>query len=690
VLDLFEAVTTERPVLIVLDNSQWLDELSDEFIAYVHRRSLDRRLYLLVTARSYASAARLTPRSVQVEITENVLALRPLNDESARTLVRQIAEIADRALSTADIETCVQKCGGNPYFLAELIKFQLVAGLDASAPVQLETFISFRASALSSRSRRLLEITAILGSAATLARIQRILRRSTVRLLDSLEELQLAGLLSLDEGVCACRHDVIREVILRRMSPIARRTLHLRAARLLHEEAQERKDHASLFECGRLLVASGDPVRGTRGALWLARRLLDVGAATRALALATEAASLATSDRTRHLAFELRARCLGVAGHWTDLADLVRTNGEMLDSCLRSKPHSELELLAVELRYRTTLSEDAGYDQLARCVEDADAPVSHRLRAALLGMGIAENTRDRSLAERLLAALQTVAADDGRSSALRGATQMIFHVGFGSPDAARVAVDNLVHQAQHEQFLPHRVRLLRYAVTCYARLSNAERTYSVGLDVLDRAEQLELRHAQFDCLVHMTCADLQCGSNERALTSFAKMKQVFREIRDPALGAAAALATVGAYAAISSGDLTLLADVDPGVRAKSLDSKLPRVREGLLCYELLDAVRKKRTGSTRKAMEALLRCYAQTRGTGAQDFVVAILAHSLVWAGERERAADIVSDYLTKARPEKTELAVCVERLASTLCVAGDAIVRVESDSSVASSPSTC
>src|SRR5262249_50763120 len=147
---------------------------------------------------------------------------------------------------------------------------------------------------------------------------------------------------------CVCRHEIVREVVLSSLSPITRRVLHLRAAKVLYGASRPNADPVLLHECGKLLIDSGDRTRGARGALWLARRLLRLGAARRVVDLATKAAAIGEAESVHRAALSLRMRALRLQGDWAAIDATFEAERVTVDNLLSSSPHSDLELLAID------------------------------------------------------------------------------------------------------------------------------------------------------------------------------------------------------------------------------------------------------------------------------------------------------------------------------------------------------
>src|SRR6266545_7221147 len=108
VLTLVGELARERPVLIVADDAQWLDEPSAQCLAFAARRLRNEPVAVLLTAHDdpVEGAWEKLP----------AMEVRGLGDEDARLLARAVAPHADESA----IRRTIRATGGNPLALQEL------------------------------------------------------------------------------------------------------------------------------------------------------------------------------------------------------------------------------------------------------------------------------------------------------------------------------------------------------------------------------------------------------------------------------------------------------------------------------------------------------------------------------------------------------------------------------------------
>jgi DNA-binding CsgD family transcriptional regulator len=222
VLTLLARTAEDRPVLCLVDDAQWLDEVSAKTLAFVARRLLAEPVGLLVAAREPMADLHGLPEL-------EVLGLR--NGE-ARALLRSAVMFR---LDERVCDRIVAETRGNPLALLELhrglTEEQLAGGfglLDAprhALPARLEASFGRRVEALPADVQLLLLIAAAepVGNPV-------LLRRAAQRLgIDPAAAQATDGLLSMSEPV-RFRHPLVRSAVYRSAPAGRRRDVHLALA----------------------------------------------------------------------------------------------------------------------------------------------------------------------------------------------------------------------------------------------------------------------------------------------------------------------------------------------------------------------------------------------------------------------------------------------------------------------------
>jgi DNA-binding CsgD family transcriptional regulator len=228
VLTLLSGAAEERPLLCVIDDAQWLDEVSAKTLAFVARRLLAEPVGLLLAARAPAGDLRGLPEL-------QVLGLR---NGDARALLRSgvMFRLDERIRDRIVAET-----RGNPLALLELprgLSVQQLAGgfglLDAprqALPTRLEESFQHRVEAIPAAARRLMLVAAAEPVGDPL-----LVWRAAERLGIEIAAADATdGLLTIEESV-RFRHPLVRSAVYRSAPVEQRRSVHLALA-----EATDRK-----------------------------------------------------------------------------------------------------------------------------------------------------------------------------------------------------------------------------------------------------------------------------------------------------------------------------------------------------------------------------------------------------------------------------------------------------------------
>ena len=264
------------PVILAVDDAQWLDPSTAGVLAYIVRRLTVERVGLLLARRPSDDEdgfGLATTDAVPVE----VLALEPLSLSGLHHVIRaRTGHVVPRPMLHRIAETS----GGNPFFAIGLASALYEGGRPAHgepmpAPRTLMDVTAGRVGRLASDAREVLLVVASL-SAPTDALVEQVVQRDPASALDAARSEGI-----LDGGVEALRfaHPLYAECVLKLASAAQRRAVHARIASLL-TEPEERARHLALtvappdHAIAEALDAGAFAARH-RGALRAAAELLD-------------------------------------------------------------------------------------------------------------------------------------------------------------------------------------------------------------------------------------------------------------------------------------------------------------------------------------------------------------------------------------------------------------------------------
>jgi DNA-binding CsgD family transcriptional regulator len=312
-----------RPVLVVVDDLQWVDRASAEVFGFVARRAEGIRVGVLGASRTPVDGSLVTEDLPTFE-------LGPLDDAAAESLLAArfpgLADDArDRLLADAE---------GNPLALLELAAALAgTQGLPAVLPLgrRLEALYASRVRDLPEPTRRALLLAALEGTGD-----MRTLRAAWPGgVLDDLVPAQRAGLVHIDDraGKLVFRHPLVRATVVGVSSDGEQRAAH----RVLADALADQPDRRA-FHLAEATVQRDEHIAGLLDeAGWRAHRRGDAQAAVAALLRAAELGAHG-ADRSRRLAEAAYVEA-SVAG---DLGDAPR----LLSDARQADPRQEGSLHA--------------------------------------------------------------------------------------------------------------------------------------------------------------------------------------------------------------------------------------------------------------------------------------------------------------------------------------------------------
>jgi DNA-binding SARP family transcriptional activator len=254
---LFDALATTvlrapQPTVLVLDDAQWCDRETIEWLRYLLHWPQRSRLLLLVTARveELHDAHPLCELMRDLQRTRQIteIDLKPLGAMETATLAERLA---GRMLTQQQADTLYRETEGNPLFVVEVVQNTLDApgaphGLDHMPVLQrgrsptVQAVIARRLAQLSPSARELACMAATIGRKFAVPVLQRASNRDAELLARDLDELWRRRIIraapsendaALD--VYDFTHDKIREAAYVSSGPVKRRWLHLQVAQAL-------------------------------------------------------------------------------------------------------------------------------------------------------------------------------------------------------------------------------------------------------------------------------------------------------------------------------------------------------------------------------------------------------------------------------------------------------------------------
>jgi len=317
-LGVLAAAAEVNPLLVLVDDAQWLDPSSADALLFATRRLDADRVMLIFGARDGEK------RSFDAPGVESI-SLTGLEQEAATRLLRGQVEAAPEV---ADL--LYEATGGNPLALIELPSLLSAEQLRGREPFgeplpvgsSIERAFTRRADALPEESRMALLLACVSTSHASDAVLAALRARGLGP--STLEAAEDAGLLKLVDGRLEFRHPLVRSAVYQAAAPSERRAAHRALADACAEsEPEEAAWHLAAAALGpdenaaSALAAAASRTRDRSGYLGAsegyersARLTPDRALRLHRLADAAETAwSGGASERAAELAVEVLAEC---------------------------------------------------------------------------------------------------------------------------------------------------------------------------------------------------------------------------------------------------------------------------------------------------------------------------------------------------------------------------------------------
>ncbi len=435
ILDLLAAVSDEKPLLVVIDDTHWIDDASWAVLADLAERAGATRTFVVMTSREPH------PRATRPERVPGALQVRPLHPispESSLALAIAIGEDLSAPIPDALADWFVRAGEGVPLFLRSLVNHWIESGEAGGVPPTLGELIEQRLGKLSGNALRALQTITLLGRASTVRRLQRVLGMKLYSVLDAIDSLHRGGaIVDAEEGVVAA-HELIGKAASGRLTKVMASALHERIAEVLTEDLTLVSDSPEVLDVAEHWMQSTQHLQFRDFITSHLHQLLGAGTPLRVMSLLDAAERTTAEGATDSRFWRAKTRLRIDAGEYRlalemdvgskvlprtdeDLADDVANEAlSRVDSSFRSDPLVDSRKLG---RFA------AGVAQLRHLDTET------RFRAAEIGLVISSNVCDADLASDCFGALslnQCQFQVDRKAARLA----LIYHTIFGELDLA--------------------------------------------------------------------------------------------------------------------------------------------------------------------------------------------------------------------------------------------------------------
>jgi len=644
--DLFDAVSSEGPLLVVMEDAHWLDRMSWELLGDLTAWVATRQVLVLVTSRTEEGERRFADAEHRVPVS---LPLRPLRDEASRQLLDQVITGMAREGNERFRDWCVSSSGGNPYYLIELALHGAWDGEHYLAPATLDKLVAQRLAGLNLLSHRTLQACCSLGKFSTLERMERVLGARTMELMDSLEDLERRGLIESDGTRVISKHDLLTQAALSRLSGAARALMDRRVAEVLEGDPGLSTSIAMMWECSEHWKHAGETDRALDLLRTCARHALAIGMPTEAARTLASAASLARSNDERLEISDQQIQALHLAGAWDVLEGvIINTIRLRKDAGIAENQHTDLELLLFQTRWRISRNDSVLLKKGLKCVLDQSAAAAHRVRVATWVLMLADNSCNVGAANQTFTCISPLLATGEIAASDRLYFELVYHCAFGDPPRAAKAAKELVTMTATTEDIAVRVRTLSHAALAYRANNEIESAVESASEAVGLAEKRGMRNFAAAAANQIASIYLTIDNIDLAKRWNGRAGQ-FLDKQTDALSRSAILSSA-AEIALRENRLTDAADLIRQSEVAADHDRSVRATARFLSFRWYLRILRGQAAPSSRNLADLVRLHERTRTSSHQDLFVAVLYRLFEMRGRREEGKQLVVAYLSEHR----------------------------------------
>jgi len=218
--DLARQASIRRPLLLLVEDLHWADELTLDRLAAVAALTQTQPLLLVASTRFENDPTAGPWRSALHAVPTTGINLVPFSADEAERLAKSFAGMAD-----ALVRECVQRAAGNPLFLEQLLLNADEAG-QANLPGSIQSLVHARLDRLDPADKQAVQAAAVLGQRFSLDALRHLIENANY----DCGTLVAHFLVRPEEGGFLFSHALIHDGVYESLLHARRRQLHARAA----------------------------------------------------------------------------------------------------------------------------------------------------------------------------------------------------------------------------------------------------------------------------------------------------------------------------------------------------------------------------------------------------------------------------------------------------------------------------
>jgi DNA-binding SARP family transcriptional activator/tetratricopeptide (TPR) repeat protein len=483
--DTLGAICQEAPLVLLLEDCQWLDVDSQQILLQAAAVQHERVLLLMTTRDDRIS--RDLPQYSRTACEYVAIQLAPLSDAHARILAESSLRSSDCPSDTL-IDWCVQSAGGNPLFVIELARHQKSGAATFCVPSSLRDLIRDRIKALPDSMQVILCTIALLQPFCSPSLLAATTELPTYLLAESLQRLESEGFVSYSEDRILCTHGIVSEVALSAQGSAAKASLAVTAAKSLSVVARRESDTSASWRAAELFALGGAAHASVQAFRRCARSAMREGIPAAAVSSFDQALRVSRDhSEQRELLIE-RVGAADAAGDLDAIFSSVETLSATDEDLVKSTPNVYLAFSTA--RFVTGKGIASQKEQLFSIASDARCSILERLRAVRLLLINAEHSLSRCDAHRAYALTKEFPTQSSGTEAVQHQlVEVVYHTTFGDLSRALNAADALVPAGWHTRRSLDGDRAVGNAAFAYYRLGAVSKARELLQLLFRRATQ---------------------------------------------------------------------------------------------------------------------------------------------------------------------------------------------------------
>ena len=252
IFTIFSKLLYSKPVLLIIDDIQWMDRESLDLLSVLVRRLNDRKLVVLMTVNNKLENG--TELFLDGLLYDNLLKKYEIQSFSREETAEYVHHFSKQSYSTDELNLIFNSTGGNALSLTHLIAAIEDQKKELSdLPLTLKKIVSLRLSRLSAKDRKVINLIALFKEGAPFELLAEILNIEATELMYLCGELERQSLtiVNREKGYfsVSIAHFKIAEVLMEEMNALTKKVLHQRIAKAYESHAGDFPD----FEVYRIL-----------------------------------------------------------------------------------------------------------------------------------------------------------------------------------------------------------------------------------------------------------------------------------------------------------------------------------------------------------------------------------------------------------------------------------------------------